>query len=161
MLCVSCKKEWPEHYFTKSSKSCKACRRIIGKRSYEKNKEKNREARNTWSRKFYHRTKNERQRRAKEYRQKLRSELIAAYGGKCSCCEESEPAFLTLEHKNRDGKAHRMLLSNGKNNSWSSAVYLDLKRRGWPRDGYTLLCFNCNHATWKLGICPHATTFRL
>lgn len=63
---------------------------------------------------------------------------------------------MTLEHKNRDGKAHRLALSGGKNNSWSAAVYNDLKRRGWPTDDYyTVLCFNCNHASWKLGTCPH------
>lgn len=91
--------------------------------------------------------------RAKQDRAKLRRELIQAYGGKCTCCGEAEPAFLTIEHKNRDGAAHRKRLSGSQ--SCGYAVYVDLKRRGWPQEDYTLLCFNCNHAMWKLGVCPH------
>lgn len=29
---------------------------------------------------------------------KIRSEMIAAYGGCCACCGETEPAFLSLDH---------------------------------------------------------------
>lgn len=84
-------------------------------------------------------------------RRKLRLEFINEYGGKCNCCGEREEVFLTLEHKNRDGKQHR----KEKGNNPASLLY-DLRRRGWPKDNYELLCFNCNRAKWALGVCPHA-----
>lgn len=84
----------------------------------------------------------------KDYRQMVRKEMIAAYGGECSCCGESQQEFLTLEHLNHDGQAHRKKFSG-------MGYVFDLKRRGWPKDGYTILCANCNQAT-RLGVpCPH------
>lgn len=86
---------------------------------------------------------------------KLRDAMHDAYGGKCQCCGETEREFLTLEHLNRDGAAHRKRL--GGSNSNCHVVWRDLRDRGWPKDAYALYCFNCNHASWKLGTCPHQT----
>lgn len=82
-------------------------------------------------------------------RRKLRAEFLVAYGGRCKCCGESEPAFLTLEHKNRDGWKDRKIYST------SSSILSKLRREGWPQDSYEILCFNCNRATHEQGICPH------
>lgn len=80
----------------------------------------------------------------------LRSEVIAAYGSKCACCEESNPEFLTIDHTNRDGGAHRKATGgNGR------GVFRDLKKRGWPKDGFALKCMNCNWATRWGKPCPH------
>lgn len=87
---------------------------------------------------------------ARERRRMLRLEFLAEYGGKCQCCGEANEVFLTLEHKNRDGKAHRKAQGNS-----PSSLLADLKRRGWPKDAYEILCFNCNRAMWALGECPH------
>jgi hypothetical protein len=78
-------------------------------------------------------------------------EFIAEYGGKCSCkgCVETHEVFLTLEHKRRDGSRHRQAFGT------STEVLRDLKRKGWPKRNYCLLCFNCNRARWQLGYCPH------
>lgn len=86
------------------------------------------------------------------YRTDLRAEMIQAYGARCACepCGTTIPEFLTLEHKNLDGAAHRAAV--GRN---GQAQVLDLKRRGWPKEGYTLLCFNCNLASYHHGSCPH------
>lgn len=77
--------------------------------------------------------------------------MIEAYGGKCECphCDVTIPAFLTLEHKSKDGAAHRRQV--GRN---AQAQLLDLKRREWPSDEYGLLCFNCNLGA-GMGECPH------
>ncbi len=85
------------------------------------------------------------------YRVAIRKEMIAAYGGKCQCagCHIDAYEFLTIEHVNGGGKQHR--LSSG----GSVGLYRDLKRRGWPTDGYTVLCMNCNHARAHHGRCPH------
>lgn len=87
---------------------------------------------------------------ARKYRRNLREEMLQAYGNCCACCGEAEPVFLTLEHKQRDGKQHRLAVGNT-----SQSVLADLRRRGWPKDNYEILCFNCNRGAWALGTCPH------
>lgn len=81
---------------------------------------------------------------------KLKLEMIAAYGGRCSCCGETEPRFLTLEHLEHDGQEHRKQKRCGGFGTWR-----DLKRRGWPKDKYTIYCWNCNLATRLGDPCPH------
>lgn len=85
------------------------------------------------------------------YRARLRTEMIAAYGGCCSCCGEAEPTFLQLDHIHNDGHLDRRI------NKTSAKLWASLKRQGWPRERHQLLCANCNFG--KLmngGICPHA-----
>jgi hypothetical protein len=83
---------------------------------------------------------------------KLKEEMIKAYGGECECCAETEVEFLTLDHIHNDRKAHIKLLNT---NSAGVHVYRDLRKRGWPRDKYRLLCMNCNFAIRYGGTCPH------
>lgn len=75
--------------------------------------------------------------------------MIEAYGGRCACrnCPETNTAFLTLEHVNGDGAEHRAKVG--------SHTYADLRRKGWPQDGYTLLCWNCNALKRYGRTCPH------
>ena len=82
-----------------------------------------------------------------EKRRQLRAEMLFAYGNRCSCCGIDTEAFLTLDHTNRDGAQHRAQVH--------ARIYDDLKKRGWPRDGYRLLCMNCNWATRTGNACPH------
>lgn len=77
----------------------------------------------------------------------LKAEMIAAYGGSCSCCGESAFQLLTIDHVYHDGKRHRA--AKGEN------VYADLKQREWPQDGFRLLCMNCNWGTRFGAPCPH------
>lgn len=86
-----------------------------------------------------------------QYRWRIRLEAIAAYGGVCRCCGESAPQFLTIDHIDNDGAAER----KGDRTRTGTKFYLDLRRRGWPRDKYQLLCFNCNCAKGIFGACPH------
>lgn len=96
-----------------------------------------------------HKAKNAERERTRYAR--LRLQLIAAYGGECSCCGEAEQAFLELDHVNGDGAAHRRKIGRG-----SKACYAWLKKRGFPRDGYRLLCANCNQGRLRNGgTCPH------
>lgn len=81
----------------------------------------------------------------------LRDEILSAYGNKCACCGERESIFLALDHVKNDGALHRRSL-NGK----SQAVYRDVKRRGFPKDAFQLLCHNCNWAKKLLGYCVHS-----
>lgn len=89
-------------------------------------------------------------RAAKPYRWALKLEMIKAYGGACACCGEDIPHFLSLEHTRGDGAEHRRKVGDN-----AQAQLVDLKRRGWPKDGYTVLCLNCNIAKGAHGTCPH------
>jgi 5-methylcytosine-specific restriction endonuclease McrA len=74
-------------------------------------------------------------------------EGIAAYGGKCACCGETRVEFLTLDHiHGREGEPYRIT---------GQKAWARLKSRGWPKDNYQLLCFNCNCAKGIYGQCPH------
>ena len=78
---------------------------------------------------------------------KLRQEILAAYGGKCVCCGESTPEFLSVDHIAGGGWAERK--AKGPNR-----VYRDIRRDGFPPI-YQLLCHNCNQAKGFYGTCPH------
>lgn len=114
-------------------------------------RERNKEAVRKRAREWY---ANNRERALAWHKQKawnLRLEMIQAYGGKCVCCGESHPRFLTIDHINGGGTKHRRDIG------WSgSSVAKYLRRMGWPQDGYQLLCFNCNCGrAFNNGICPH------
>ncbi len=82
----------------------------------------------------------------------LKREMADAYGGACTCCGETEVEFLTIEHINGDAVQHRKSLNT---TAGGYVIYQDLKKRGWPKDGYTVLCYNCNCASSGDRICPH------
>jgi hypothetical protein len=92
--------------------------------------------------------------RLKNWRARLRDEVFAAYGGRCDCCGESNFGFLTIDHVHGDGAAHRRSLGVGRR-APSSVVYSELKRRGFPRGPYRVLCCNCNATRGIVGYCPH------
>lgn len=87
----------------------------------------------------------------KMYRKKLYGKLFDHYGARCSCCGETEPCFLTIEHVSNGGNEHR----RKHNGSWVSMV-LEIIEQGYP-DDYAIRCWNCNLGRERnAGICPHA-----
>ncbi len=81
----------------------------------------------------------------------LRAAMLAAYGGKCACCGETEPKFLELDHIFNDGAEHRRRYGH------ADAEWIALHRAGWPKDRHQLLCSNCNRGKLRNnGVCPHA-----
>ena len=97
--------------------------------------------------------------RARGDNARLRLEMIAALGGKCACCGETHPQFLTLEHVK--GGTHYYGRRGGKDsNRVLSNTYKEIRaarRDGWDRTKWELLCMNCNHAKGHYGQCPHRT----
>ncbi len=85
--------------------------------------------------------------RFKLQRGKLRAEVLSAYGSRCACCGETTPEFLTVDHINNDGAAHRKVIK--------SKLYEWLRANSFPKAGFQLLCFNCNCAKGIHGQCPH------
>ena len=81
---------------------------------------------------------------------RLRLSVLDAYGGRiCSCCGETQLAFLSLDHVNDNGAEHRRALGGH--------VYEWLAKHDFPdKDAYRVLCRNCNWGRRvNNGICPH------
>src|SRR3990167_4810883 len=83
---------------------------------------------------------------SKACRDRARAEVLAAYGGRCVCCGETEPAFLAIDHVKNDGARHRARIG---------AIVFWLRKHDFPKDRFQLLCHNCNRAKHTLGRCPH------
>ena len=71
----------------------------------------------------------------KQYRLSVKNNIINNYGGKCACCGETDPLFLTIDHINGGGR---------KEGRGSIDLYLKLISENYPKDKYQLLCYNCN-----------------
>jgi len=142
-LCVCCGNYPPEGFST--------CDKW---RSYQQSwRERNREkirTRNAEKRKIFQKEINTNH---KAWRDKLKREVVDHYGGKCACCKEEEITFLTLDHINNDGAAHRIKLF-GKRVVGGQRFYSWLKKNDYPAD-IQVLCFNCNIGKNFLGFCPH------
>jgi hypothetical protein len=111
--------------------------------------DKCKECRQKYSRVYYRANRSKVLAREKELRWKFRLEAIKAYGGKCVCCGEQTPEFLTIDHVNGGGNKHREEVGGSKQ------LYKILSKKGWPKNEYRLLCYNCNCARGAFGFCPH------
>lgn len=89
----------------------------------------------------------------KAYNQRLKKQILLAYGRTCACCSEDNPVFLCIDHIEGGGNQHKRLLF-GRYPSGGYRFYQWLKREGFP-SGFRVLCWNCNHGM-RMGGCPHA-----
>lgn len=87
----------------------------------------------------------------RNHMQRIKTEVLSVYGGRCVCCGETELVFLSIDHMNGGGTKHR---SADKGKLLGVKFYYMLKREGFP-PGYQVLCFNCNFAKSQAGGCPH------
>lgn len=93
---------------------------------------------------------------SKRAHRKLKDAALNAYGGpRCVCCGESLVEFLTIDHVNNDGAAHRReIFTQSGRPGGGSNFYNWLRRNNYP-SGYRVLCYNCNCARGAYGYCPH------
>lgn len=158
--CNACGVEKPIGRFYLGNGTCKTCYAARVKRWQEENPERaaaakkkwdgeNKEKRSAGARKRrpgLDRTKINQQARLRS--QRLRMEALAAYGGKCACCGESHPEFLTFDHINDDGAQHRREIR-------SKTIYRWLRDNKYPQGQIVIACMNCNSARAWHGYCPH------
>lgn len=84
----------------------------------------------------------------KECNRHLKMEVLLAYGAECFCCQETDFYFLTLDHKNNDGAAHKKERKN-------TSLYRWAKKNDYP-EILQVSCWNCNSGrAVNGGICPH------
>lgn len=168
-VCTGCGHSFPpttKHFYPNRTKAvgltpkCRECAKQTRRIWSKNNRAKANEAVTRWrrenpesakainSRAYAKRPIEDRRRRAKATREKLKSEILQAYGGPiCVCCGEDEPLFLTLDHINGGGRQER-LAAKGK-------LWAKLRKLGFP-PGYQVLCFNCNCGRARNGgVCPH------
>lgn len=74
--------------------------------------------------------------------------MLIHYGGKCACCGEDRHNLLTIDHVNGGGAAHRRA-------EGTHTIYGWLKQNNFPKEGFRVLCFNCNCSRGAYGFCPH------
>lgn len=82
-----------------------------------------------------------------------RQQVLDGYGGQCTCCGESHKEFLTVDHVNNNGNQER---KEKRHRGIGSLFYKDIIDAKFP-PSYQLLCYNCNAAKARCGLCPHIT----
>ena len=145
-VCLSCGIELA--VFNRLGGYCRACYfRIWRKRNsaLPDSTERSHNAWKAWYDANYERVKS--RRRLYGRQEKLR--FIAAYGGKCECCGETNPEFLSLDHISGGGQADRATRGTGE------YLYRAVRKEGYPKDKYRLLCLNCNFSYGHYCYCPH------
>lgn len=80
--------------------------------------------------------------------QQFKLEMLEAFGKVCECCGETEITFLTLDHIHGGGAKHRKAVGQAK-------ILRQLRDAGWPKEGYRILCMNCQFGYMHGRTCPH------
>lgn len=88
-----------------------------------------------------------RREKAKENYLKLREKFFEMYGKFCSCCGESQPEFLSLEHKQGQPV--------GRKNKENTLQATKRAVSEYRPDLFEVLCHNCNQAQKFGAVCPH------
>lgn len=139
--CIEATKRWrennPEKVKDWEDKNRKR-RNELAKERRRKNPEKFREAKRLFRERHHERLILE--------ERTVRINVIKQYGGRCSCCGESEIAFLALDHINGGGNKHRQEVGR--------KMYLWARKNNYPKI-LQVLCHNCNQAKHIYGKCPH------
>lgn len=93
--------------------------------------------------------------RERQRKQQVKRLVLEHYSGgacQCACCGESHFEFLSLDHINNDGAAHRREVKGH--------VYPWIVKNNFP-GGFRVLCINCNFSLGKFGYCPHQVNKKL
>ena len=134
-LCFGCKSKKVSEKHT----LCPACRKVWRDR-YHQNGDRNRQLS-----------------RERHFKDKVAA--FEAYGGAiCKCCGETGFDFLSIDHINGDGAAHRKEIAGNRKSSYQTCAghqtYQWLRVNNYP-PGFQVLCMNCNFAKGHFGECPH------
>ena len=90
----------------------------------------------------------------RDYRKSIKEQVFKQYGELCACCGENNKSFLTLDHINNNGAAHRRELGGGRSTS-TDKTWRWLVNNEFP-EGFQILCYNCNCGKRDNGgVCPH------
>ena len=80
----------------------------------------------------------------RDWEKRLRQEVIKHYGGKCRCCAERAPEFLSVVP----------IPGRAEPRKATTSLPFWLKKNGYPK-GYRVLCHNCRTSYERFEYCPH------
>ena len=83
----------------------------------------------------------------RKHRLNTRFKILALYGNVCACCGEDKYEFLGIDHIDGGGKKHRAGFA-----SYPAYLRWLLEEK---REGFRILCHNCNLSCGFYGYCPH------
>lgn len=115
---------------------CKSCHLEYGR----KWRSENRERANKIAINAYNRNPKAHHLRVDKSRKSVRIETLMQYGGKCAKCGIDDIEVLDLDHIYDDGAEER------RKNLFAYNLCRKLKKEGFPKGRYQVLCKNCN---WK------------
>jgi hypothetical protein len=104
-----------KEYYQKTKEKQKAKTKLWKENNKVKTKiweEDNKEKRKETNLKYRLKNKEKLSKKNKLDAQRLKKEVMAAYGGCCSCCGETILDFLTIDHINNDGAEQRRVLKH-------------------------------------------------
>lgn len=148
-ICKICGIEKPLDEYNTDGKGykyqpCKKCCAIRYSKWQKDNREHVRDYQRTW----INANRDRHNSHGRSYISRVKSEVFDHYGNKCSCCGETEPKFLTIDHVNNDGSEHRKEIKGDK-------IYAHIIKAGFP-DMFQILYWNCNLGKMlNGGVCPH------
>lgn len=94
----------------------------------------------------------------REWARKRRVDALIRVGGKnlkCKCCGEGHIEFLTIDHKNGDGAAHRKSLGSKKGTPSKLYTWINRATTLEIRKTLQILCWCCNCSIGVWEYCPH------
>lgn len=142
------KKAWKRWYLKIKSNPIRNKKLLKGQRE---KRLRNIERYHDYERRSYYKNREKLLKRGRESTEKARLIALSHYSEgeiMCKCCGESNTVFLTLDHINGKGSLHRKKVGSGR------VFYRWLKKNRYP-EGFQVLCFNCNYAKYRKGVCPH------
>ena len=141
--CKRCGKErlFPNHATGRARASRQLCQPCAVAEYNETRPRQSREERSRKAADWYQRNKTQQAIYYAGHRDRIRQEMVKAFGGKCSHCGESDPVVLVLDHINDNAKEDR----KQNHHTGGYGFYMLLKSRSWPTAGLQLLCHNCNY----------------
>jgi len=94
--------------------------------------------------------------RVAEAKRKMKLSVKMHLGGRCRCCGEREPEFLTIDHIHGGGSKVRNKQGFRKNEVYYYEIYRAMKAGRSVSKKYQLLCSNCNLSKHLGGgVCAH------
>lgn len=92
--------------------------------------------------------------RSKDRYSKVRNAVLDHYGRTCKCCGETKEYFLCLDHITGGGKKHHESVRNRTSEGVQGKNFYEwVVKNNFP-PLFQILCWNCNFAKHKFGICP-------
>lgn len=84
-----------------------------------------------------------------------RDKVLVLLGNKCACCGKKQKEFLTIDHKNNDGAAHRRSLSKSRGGAtWRMFMWALHQPVALVKKTLQILCWDCNCSRGVYGYCP-------